>query len=100
MSGPLDKPILSCFASEGQHFNDDLVDVILHCDGSHFTLLQLMDISTEDSSRLRYLPTDGRYTRDGAYVYKAVEGSMSLSGFLLHAQDVGCVVNLLEVNYF
>lgn len=39
ISGSLNKPIFSCFSQKGVDVNS-LADVIIHCDGSHFTLLR------------------------------------------------------------
>jgi hypothetical protein len=41
ISGSLHNPILSCFSQKGVDSNS-LIDVIIHCDGSHFTLLRGM----------------------------------------------------------
>lgn len=45
VSGPLSAPILSCFAPAGRDKDslDGLVEVIIRCDGSHFTLLKPLD---------------------------------------------------------
>lgn len=41
ISGPLNGPILSCFAPYGKQIDDPaLTEVFIRCDGQHFTLLR------------------------------------------------------------
>jgi hypothetical protein len=51
ISGSLQNPIFSSFSLKGADPRT-LRDVLIHCDGSHFTLLEHMDQRTADISRL------------------------------------------------
>ena len=67
-----------------QHFSDDLTDVILHCDGSHFTLLQL--------SKTGALP--GLNSESNPYEYVSDRGN--LTSILLEAKNSGLLVNIVN----
>ena len=78
VSGSLTAPIFSCFAKDGMHMSESLLDIIIHCDGSHFTLL---NTSSHDSKRTNYICPLG----DGLKLLKL-------------ATNAGLVVNFLPVN--